>query len=248
MIAMPWRKKDPIDQAVKLREPGYVAGAATLLWNERLSAVENDDAERVEQIDGIVSVVRSHPEADQHLAEFDALVSGDAIKIDSAPTQSAGAAASTSALTSDSVHAQRQPIVASETCMVFATVVAIITWLNLNSGGGVVCSVDRVVRGANIGHALTVAVLGGLLVSTLIPLVRRSPSALAAVLLLGVLSLGVALAFVHADAASWQAIQGCVSFFGATETPVTNHLYYLYILWGLPLLVLASQAAHLRRA
>ena len=125
-----------------------------------------------------------------------------------------------------------------------ATFVGIATWLHLYEVGSVACSIDHVVRGANIGHGLSVAVAAGLLVSILIPLVRSSPSALAAALVLGVLTLAGAILFVGADAATWQATQGCVSLFGPTpDIPVTDHVYYLYILWGVPLLLLAWEAA-----
>ena len=141
-----------------------------------------------------------------------------------------------------SAAAQRHGIALSETCIVASTLVGIGTWLHLK-GGGIVCSVDQVFRGANIGHGLGVAVGGGLLMSILLPLARTSPDGLVTVLLLGVLTLGVAIAFVAADSATWQASQGCVSFLGPMETQVTEHVYYLYVFWGLPLLVLALKAA-----
>jgi hypothetical protein len=241
---MPWRKKDAIDQALRLWGKGYVAAAATLLWNERLNALQRDDRERVEEVDDIVCALRGSLEGDQRLAEFDALVGGQAAaKIDSAATQSPAAAASAAALTSDPVHAQRQRIAVSETCVVFATVVAIITWLHLKGGGSIVCSVDQVFRGANIEHGLTLAIAGGLLVSILIPLARTSAEGLVFFRLVGVLTFGAAIACVAADSATWQASQGCASLFGSTETHVTEHVYYLYILWGLPLLVLVGDAA-----
>jgi hypothetical protein len=243
MIEMPWRKKDAIDRALKLWGTGDVADAATLLWDERLNAVESNDAERVEQIDDIVSVFRSHLEGDRRLAEFNALVGGRALaEIGGAPAQSASGEGSARARTSDP-RVQRPRIAVRETCMLFATVVAIITWLHLKGAGSIVCSVDQVFRGANIGHGLSVAVAGGLLVSILLPLVRTSPEGLATCSLLGVLILGAAIVCVAADSATWQASQGCASLFGPTETRVTEHVYYLYGLWGLPLLVLASEAA-----
>ena len=66
-----------------------MADAARLLWSERLNAFESDDAETVQEIDGIVWELRGHLEGDERLAEFDALVSGQALtrNSDSAPRQ-----------------------------------------------------------------------------------------------------------------------------------------------------------------
>jgi hypothetical protein len=132
-------------------------------------------------------------------------------------------------------------IAVSETAAISAAVIAIVTWLHLK-GGGVVCSVDHVVRGANVGHAVGFAIGGSLLVAVLLPLARTSAGGVATVSLIGVLFLGVSLVFVAADSGTWEADQGCATFLGPTDNRVAEHVYYLYVFWGLSILALAYEA------
>jgi hypothetical protein len=129
--------------------------------------------------------------------------------------------------------------------MLFASVVAVATFLSLSSPGGIACGVDKLVRGANINHGLGIVALGGLADSALIVCVRRWRRLLAAALLLGAATLGIAIAFVAVDSATQIDTESCASLLGVTpETRAVHHVYELYALWGLPLglLLLAAGA------
>ena len=99
--------------------------------------------------------------------------------------------------------------------------------------GGVFC-VSQQVHGANIEHGLVVAFLGGLVWSLAILCVRRWRRQLAVVLLLEAATLGVAIAFVELDSATYQAHRDC-GLLSSEITDFDEHVEYLYALWGLPL-------------
>jgi hypothetical protein len=118
--------------------------------------------------------------------------------------------------------------------LLFASVVAAVTYLHFS--GGLFCSSARD-NGANIDHALGVAFVAGMAGSVLVLCVRNRRRLLAAVLPLGAVALGVAIALVSWDSATYTAHRSCGLLTG-TETDFNDRVYYLYVLWGAPLLLL----------
>lgn len=120
----------------------------------------------------------------------------------------------------------------------FISLVAVLTSWNLS--GGLTCGVDRVLRGANISHALWLTGIAGLTGAILIPCVRRWRRALAAVLGVVAASVGLAIGFLAADSATQVANTSCVSLLGGAtpETLERAHVYYLYAVWGVALVLL----------
>jgi hypothetical protein len=98
-----------------------------------------------------------------------------------------------------------------------------------------------VIRGANIETALGVAFFGGLAGAVVIALARRSGYLLAVALFLGAAVPVAALALVAADSATFIQDNGHCGFFSGTGTS-TGHFGYLYVLWGVPLVVLLFAA------
>jgi protein-disulfide isomerase len=134
---------------------------------------------------------------------------------------------------------------ASALLMLFASVVAAVTWSHFE--GGFFCS-SAVRQGANIDHALGVAFLSGLATPILLLFVRRRRRLARVVLLLGAAALLAAIVLVTADSAHYVALRYC-GFFSETRTRVNDAVYYLYLLWGTPLgfLVWTSQGLVPRR-
>ena len=98
-----------------------------------------------------------------------------------------------------------------------------------------------VIRGANIETALGVAFFGGLAGAVVIALARRSGYLLAVALFLGAAVPVAALALVAADSATFIQDNGHCGFSSGTGTS-TGHFGYLYVLWGVPLIVLLFAA------
>jgi hypothetical protein len=128
--------------------------------------------------------------------------------------------------------------------LLFATLVAAGAYFHFS--GGLFCSSEQV-HGANIVHALGVAFVAGLGGSVLVLCARNRRHLLAAVLVLGSVALGAAIALVALDTATYAAHRSC-GLFTDTETAVHERVYYLYVLWGVPLaLLLRSTVRALRR-
>ena len=125
----------------------------------------------------------------------------------------------------------RPPVGRSVLSLLFASSVALVTYFHFS--GGLFCTSEQV-RGANIDHAFGVALVGGLAASVLILFVRKRRRLLATVLLLGAATLGVAIAFVALDSATYVAERSC-GILETTDTTFNDRVYYLYGLWGAPL-------------
>jgi glucan phosphoethanolaminetransferase (alkaline phosphatase superfamily) len=138
----------------------------------------------------------------------------------------------------------RAPIGQSALSLLFAALVGAVTYFHFS--GGLFCSSEQV-HGANIVHALGVAFVAGLGGSVLVLCVRNRRRLLAAVLVLGSVALGVAITLVALDSATYTAHRNC-GLFTDTETALYERVYYLYVLWGVPLaLLLRSTVRALRR-
>jgi glucan phosphoethanolaminetransferase (alkaline phosphatase superfamily) len=138
----------------------------------------------------------------------------------------------------------RAPVGQSALSLLFATLVAAVTYLHFS--GGLFCTSEEV-HGANIAHSLGVAFVAGLGGSVLVLCVRNRRRLLAAVLVLGSVAIGVAIALVALDSATYTAQRSC-GLFTDTETALHERVYYLYVLWGVPLaLLLRSTVRALRR-
>jgi Zn-dependent protease with chaperone function len=136
------------------------------------------------------------------------------------------------------------PVRESMLALLLAALVAAVTHLHFS--GGLFCSSEHV-RGANIDHAFSVAFIAGLTGSVLVLCVRKRLRLLAAVLMLAAMALGVAIALVAWDSATYTAQRSC-GLLTSTETAINERVYYLYALWGVPLaLLLRSAVRALRR-
>jgi hypothetical protein len=131
--------------------------------------------------------------------------------------------------------------------MLFAGGVAIYGFAGV-LGVSLFCS-GKPPRGANIDHALELAFLAGLAGPVAIAVIRRVSEAfsprlwrplLAVVLLLEAAILGLAIAFVALDSATYVEKGGCFAMIGPPEkgTVETAHFGYLYILWSVPIALL----------
>jgi hypothetical protein len=98
-------------------------------------------------------------------------------------------------------------------------------------------------RGAHIVAGLGVALLGGLVVSALVALLRRSRFLWPA-LLLGAAILAYAIALVAVDSATYVQDKATCGFLSPSETGTsTGHFAFLYVAWGMPLVLLLLSAA-----
>ena len=129
----------------------------------------------------------------------------------------------------------RLPLWFSVVCLLFSSAVSVGTFAHLGELE-LFCSVERA-EGENVNYGLGVALVGGLIGPLLILFTRDTPCVLARVLFLGAATLGVALVLVAIDSASFTATRSCGLIFPETST-VDERLDYLFILWGVPLVVL----------
>jgi hypothetical protein len=143
----------------------------------------------------------------------------------------------------DTVGERRgHPALWSACGLVFAAIVAAEVYMNLQ-GGLLFCTSERT-HGANIEHALGLAFYGAIAGTVVIPFVRKVPRVLAAVLLLAAGTLGAAMVFVALDSATYVGTNSC-GIMDTTDTTVNDRLYYLFVLWGVPLAILVSFAIRL---
>ena len=123
-------------------------------------------------------------------------------------------------------------------CLIFAGVVAAVTFLHFS--GGMFCSLERS-KGANIDHALGWAFGAGLAGPLLLLFTRRQRSLCTAVLLAGAAVVVIAIVLVALDSATFTAHRSC-GFMDTTETDINERVYYLYVLWGASLAFLLRTA------
>jgi hypothetical protein len=138
------------------------------------------------------------------------------------------------------------PVALSALSMLWAVFVAIVVWV------AVVFTFDtrtKLFVGANIERALRSAFLGLLLGLLAIGFVRRRRRLLSALLFLEAATLGAALVLVGLDRATYRARFTCDFLCFGPDKPYisTSHVWYLYLLWGLPTVVLLSQAVRVLR-
>jgi hypothetical protein len=97
-------------------------------------------------------------------------------------------------------------------------------------------------RGANIVTALKIAGFGAPAAAVAILVVRKRPRLLLLALLFAVSVVSVALALVASESASY-AGNHCTDLFGGGSAYVLrDHVSYLYVFWGIPLVALLVDA------
>jgi hypothetical protein len=107
------------------------------------------------------------------------------------------------------------------------------------TGGALFCTVTKRLSAPDIPLAFHVVIVGcavGFLLSILC-----GPRLLVLPLLLTACALLTGIVLVARDSATWRASESCGIASTDTET-VTNHLWGLYLFWGIPLIVLLLQA------
>jgi hypothetical protein len=134
----------------------------------------------------------------------------------------------------------RRPAWLAALSMFFASLVAIDMFWMLDF------TLDAKTRlwGANIDHAILIAALGGFLGLLVIPFVRKQPRLLAALTSLEGATLSAAVVLVGLDGATYKARISCAFMCFSDWRPYTSthHLWHLYLLWGIPAVVLFLQA------
>jgi hypothetical protein len=134
------------------------------------------------------------------------------------------------------------PVPLSVLSMLFAIFATIIVWFD------VVFTFDKrtaLFVGANIEHALADVSAAGILGLLLIGFVRRKRRLLIALLVFEAATLGAALVLVALDRATYNEQLTCDFLCFGSDKPYTetHHLWFLYLLWGLPFAALLVQAA-----
>jgi hypothetical protein len=134
----------------------------------------------------------------------------------------------------------RGPAVLAVVSLVVVTGAAIGAWGDITSPElGSFC---HPARGANIVTALKIAGFGAPATAVAILVVRKRRRLLLLALLLAAAVVSVALALVASESASY-AGNHCTSLFGGSSTHVLrDHVTYLYVLWGIPLVALVVDA------
>jgi hypothetical protein len=127
--------------------------------------------------------------------------------------------------------------------LVFAAVVSALTLFAFTFGQGFLCTAKDVqTRGAAVEAAVTLVLVGGLLEAVFVLFLHRRRTALLGTLLLAMGTLGLAMALVAFDSATWSWIDT-----HGDCGRETQHVEYLYALWGAALGVLLLQAGRLVR-
>jgi hypothetical protein len=114
----------------------------------------------------------------------------------------------------------------------------VLTW---QTGGAIFCSVTKRLSGPNIPLAAHVVMIGcavGLLLSIFL---RARPLLLSLTLLLTACALVTGTALVAHDSAVTKAVESCSLMDTSTDT-VVDHVWYVYLFWGVPSVVLLIQA------
>jgi hypothetical protein len=135
-----------------------------------------------------------------------------------------------------------RPIPLSVLSMLYGSAVAIYGWNETALNLSLFCSGEPL-RGANIGHGIAVAFFAGLAGAVVIAFVRNRPRLVVGVLFLGMAALGLAIAFVALDSATYvQQNKTCGMFSPSTGT-VSGHVTNLYYAWGFAIALLLVQTA-----
>lgn len=103
---------------------------------------------------------------------------------------------------------------------------------------------QSVVHGSASRAALFVVLVGGIAAAVAAPLARRRARLLLGILAAGAATVGLGLALVASDSATY--VQR-VSFFDCPAETDTSRLDFLYTLWGVSLTVLLVQVLRVRR-
>jgi NO-binding membrane sensor protein with MHYT domain len=135
-----------------------------------------------------------------------------------------------------------RPIPLSVLSMLYGSAVAIYGWNETALNLSLFCSGEPL-RGANIGHGIAVAFFAGLAGAVVVAVVSNRQRLVAGVLLVGMAALGLAIAFVALDSATYvQQNRTCGMFSPATGT-VSGHVANLYYAWSFAIALLVVQAA-----
>jgi len=127
--------------------------------------------------------------------------------------------------------------------LVVASVVAATAWPKLRTAG--FCDVERL-GGANIAHAVELALLCGIVGSVTLRAVRSDLRRVAVVLLVAAVVLSICLALVSLDSATYTVLWFPPSgdMFNCPEdtVPEVHRVWYLYPVWGSAAALLLLQA------
>lgn len=134
-----------------------------------------------------------------------------------------------------------KPIPLSVIVLLYASVVAIWGFSQTALNLSLFCSGEPL-RGANIGHGEAVALFAGIGCALLLPFVRSHRRLVVGVLLLAVAALGLAIAFVALDSATYVQQNSTCGFSGGTGTE-TGHVTRIYYAWGFAIALLLLQLA-----
>jgi hypothetical protein len=136
--------------------------------------------------------------------------------------------------------------------MLYVTGVAVHGFVETSLGLSLFCSGEPL-RGANISHGLAVAFFAGLAGPLLVGLIYlvafppRSQTFVAAVCFLVAAAVGVAIAFVALDSATYVQQNSTCRMFSPATGNVSGHVGDLYVLWGVGIAVLLLQAVRVLR-
>jgi hypothetical protein len=142
----------------------------------------------------------------------------------------------------DRPHAQ---LSSSLIAMLAATGVALAALVETRFGG-IFCTVDARLAGANIQRALDIVIVAGLVGSGAAILARNRPRLRVLNLLFAAAALVGGVVLVAVDSGVSKEITTC-SFFGTSTSVKTHNVFYLYFIWIPALVTIAVQAARDRR-
>jgi hypothetical protein len=133
-----------------------------------------------------------------------------------------------------------RPIPLSAFVMLYASAVAVWGWGQTAVNLSLFCSGEPA-RGANIGHGIAVAFFAGIGASVLLAFVRNHPRLVVTVLLLAVAALGLAIAFVALDSATYVQQNSTCGMFSSGTGSETGHVAGIYYAWGVAIALLLLQ-------
>jgi MFS-type transporter involved in bile tolerance (Atg22 family) len=134
-----------------------------------------------------------------------------------------------------------RPIPLSAIALLYASVVAIWGFSQTAVNVSLFCSGEPA-RGANIGHGEAIALFAGIGGAILLAFVRNHRRLAVGVLLLALAALGLAIAFVAFDSATYVQQNSTCGFSSGSGT-VTAHVSGIYYAWGFAIALLVLQLA-----
>jgi hypothetical protein len=145
-----------------------------------------------------------------------------------------------------------RPLPLSALCLLYAAAVAVHGFEETSLSHSLFCTGEPL-RGANIGHGLAIAFfasLGGLVLLGILYWTRelhQAPGLVISILLLAIAALGLAIAFVALDSATYVQQNKNCGFFGPSTGTDSGRAGDLYYLWAIAIAILLVQAARVLR-